>query len=104
MFESYEEHVGKYGEKNTTLERIDVDGDYEVGNVKWATMKEQSKNKRPRADSRSGYPGVNWYEPRGKWRARVTIDYKDHHIGLFDTIEEAAEAREKFISERETIK
>lgn len=31
---------------NFTIERINVDGNYELGNVKWATMKEQSLNKR----------------------------------------------------------
>lgn len=44
MFESYEEHVKLYGEKNTTLERINVDGNYEPRNCKWATLKEQKNN------------------------------------------------------------
>lgn len=29
-----------------TLERVDNDGDYEPGNVVWATMKDQNRNKR----------------------------------------------------------
>lgn len=44
MFESYENHVNLHGEKDTTLERIDVDGDYEPSNCKWATLKEQKNN------------------------------------------------------------
>ncbi|ACU71745.1 conserved hypothetical protein [Catenulispora acidiphila DSM 44928] len=34
--------------KGLTLDRIDVNGNYEPGNVRWATRLEQSRNQRPR--------------------------------------------------------
>jgi len=46
MYQSYLGHVEKFGEDQTSIDRIDVNGNYEVGNCKWATRSEQASNKR----------------------------------------------------------
>lgn len=45
-FESFFEDMGYAPSKNHTIDRIEVNGNYEKSNCRWATMKEQSNNKR----------------------------------------------------------
>ena len=45
MFSSFVEHANIYGINNTTLERIDVNGNYSKSNCKWETWYNQANNK-----------------------------------------------------------
>lgn len=50
MYESYLKHVEEHGESNTTIDRIDVNGNYELSNCKWDTWINQANNRRDRKD------------------------------------------------------
>lgn len=41
----------------------------------------------------SGLKGVCWHKQQNKWRAYIMLDWKQIHLGLFDTIEEAYKVR-----------
>lgn len=45
MYEMYKQHVKQYGERNTTLDRIEGMKGYSPQNCRWTTWKEQSRNR-----------------------------------------------------------
>ena len=46
MYESYLSHVTEFGEKNTSIDRVNNAGHYEKKNCRWATNIEQTRNAR----------------------------------------------------------
>ena len=63
-----------------------------IENLRACTLSENSCNSKIRSDSTSKIKGVNWFKPKQKWRARVSLNKKEYHFGYFLTKEEAENA------------
>lgn len=95
-FENFAGDMGFKPDRSFTLERVDVNGNYEPANCKWASRSDQCLNRRVFSNSASGVTGVIFDGKR--WIARMDYGKKRHTIGWFNTETEAADARAKFQS------
>jgi len=91
-FENFFDDMGKRP-KELTIERINNDLGYCKENCKWGTNTEQSRNQGLSKRNKTGVRGVGWSKQARKYRAIIIADRKQYHIGYFDTLEQAAEAR-----------
>jgi hypothetical protein len=65
------------------------------GNLRVCTPSQNSQNQLPHKTGSSKFKGVNWYGPRGKWRAYAWVGGKYAHLGYFTDETEAAHAYDK---------
>lgn len=67
--------------------------DNRIFNLRDTSKTENMRNSWMRSNNTSGVTGVYWFASVGKWRAHIKVDGKQHHLGYFDNIEDAAAAR-----------
>lgn len=93
-FIAFFDHVGYRPSPSHSLDRIDSDGDYAPGNVRWATKTQQVVNRRIMSNNTSGYKGVHWAKEKnaghGGWAARAFYGGSNVYIVICDFCEEVA--------------
>jgi len=79
-----------YGFWPKEIDHINQDkADNRLINLRACTRSINSLNRGPRSDNKTGHQGVSWIPERKKYRAW----YRNKHLGLFKTLEEAVARR-----------
>lgn len=60
-------------------------------NLREATQSQNLCNRRPKSRP-AGFKGVTWFERLGRWKAQCSKGGKNHHLGYYADIEDAARA------------
>ena len=74
-------------------EHIDADrSNNTFWNLRLCTPQQNKLNVGRSCRNTSGYKGVSYNKPTGKWKAKVQSDGVDHYLGLHETPEQAHKA------------
>ena len=85
-------HYGQW--PNNDIDHInEVKNDNRISNLREATRAQNMQNVRRHKHNTNRYKGVSWMPARRKWRAYIFVNYKQQHIGLYNSPEEARDAR-----------
>ena len=87
-------------QEGLSLNRINVNGNYEKSNCRWATKTTQSQNTRLlQSNNKSGYRGVSWHKTNRRWVTTMKVNSKSVHLGSFSNPIDGAKAYDKYIIE-----
>lgn len=92
-FKSFYDYVGDKPSPKHSIDRIDNDGNYEPGNVRWTTSDIQGQNTRLKRNNKTGYRGICLRNDNHRYRAYITHHNKRISLGTFDDIKDAINAR-----------
>lgn len=84
--------------KGYSLDRINVDGDYEPNNIRYTNLNVQAQNTRLlRSDNTSGYRGVSYSKHNKKFGSYICVNNINIFLGYHETKELAAIAYDTYV-------
>jgi len=96
-FIKYCKTLKEWDNPDLTLDRIDNDGNYEPGNLRFIDRHYQLCNRRMMKNNKTGYIGIRWSKTNKKYIGSVGLRGKLYNMSGRDTIQEALELRNQFI-------
>jgi hypothetical protein len=87
-------YYGKWPEKQ--IDHINhIKSDNRINNLRQADHSQNGCNRGLQSNNRSGVSGVHWSSQKEKWFAKIKLNGKSKHLGVFSDIEDAANAVKK---------
>lgn len=81
-----------------SIDRIDVNGNYEPNNCRWTNQSVQVSNTRLlKSTNKSGYRGVSFDKKSKKWVVSISMYKQRKNIGYFSSIVDAAIAYDTYV-------
>ena len=89
----WEMHYGPVTPGMSVDHKNNIRKDNRIENLQELTEGDNNKKQLRAKNNKTGYRGVVFYKNHKKFRATITNNGKNKHLGYFDTAEEAYEAR-----------
>ena len=87
--------IPKLDDKTSYIDHIDNNRlNNTISNLRWCNVSQNGFNRQLNKNSTTGIKGICLHKQSNKWQARIRLNNKQIHIGLFDNLDDAKLARQ----------